>query len=310
MNRLLKKYYGAVNLFTIAVCSFLAVGTFNQLLGAALSADISLPAPKLAQFSSQPKPPAIQAGCALWNPFTGECNDPPPPCVDCGPTGPQGPTINSYEGQLVPEDYTCRESSWKCTLLGTFVGTDPKNSFAVVEKPDKKTVLFHWGQTVENGPVVGIFRHRFYFWNGNRVECLAFGDVDKTTEKTDSPSIDGAGEGFKGVSCSGETSCEIAGGVIDNAMSSLNEIASQAHIVPNYKNGQAAGFRIFSIKPNSLFSAINLKDGDVVQHINGEALDSPEKLLELYSKVKSAPKFRIDVERRGKPLSFEYTIRR
>ena len=52
-----------------------------------------------------------------------------------------------------------------------------------------------------------------------------------------------------------------------------------------------------------------LKNGDVLQTVNGYTLSSPDKILEVYGKLKDSEQISIDVLRRGKARSFEYTIR-
>ena len=41
----------------------------------------------------------------------------------------------------------------------------------------------------------------------------------------------------------------------------MNQIATQARIVPSFKNGVANGFKLFSIQPGSLYSAIGVENG-------------------------------------------------
>ena len=67
--------------------------------------------------------------------------------------------------------------------------------------------------------------------------------------------------------------------VLDGTLSNLNSVATQARIVPSFKNGVANGFKVFSIQPNSFYSAIGVENGDVVQKINGYEINSPDKAL-------------------------------
>ena len=78
---------------------------------------------------------------------------------------------------------------------------------------------------------------------------------------------------------------------------------------PDQQGGKQRGFKLFSIKPKSVFSKIGLKNGDVLQTVNGYTLSSPDKILEVYGKLKDSEQISIDVLRRGKARSFEYSIR-
>ena len=58
----------------------------------------------------------------------------------------------------------------------------------------------------------------------------------------------------------------------------------------------------------SLYSKIGLQNGDVVTRINGYEMSSPERGLEIYTKLKDAKQVNVDVKRRGKPMTLVYAI--
>ncbi len=70
----------------------------------------------------------------------------------------------------------------------------------------------------------------------------------------------------------------------------------------------ANGFKLFSIQPGSLYSAIGMENGDVIQRINGYEINSPEKALELYQKLRESSHMTIELERNGQPVRKEYNI--
>lgn len=96
--------------------------------------------------------------------------------------------------------------------------------------------------------------------------------------------------------------------LIDNTMGNLSQVATQARIVPSFKNGKSNGFKLFSIKPGSIYQKIGLQNGDVIQKINGYDIDSPDKALEIYSKLKSARNVNIELLRRGRGMTKNYSI--
>ena len=96
---------------------------------------------------------------------------------------------------------------------------------------------------------------------------------------------------------------------IDRTLANLNDVAMQARIVPAFKDGQAQGFKLFSIRPDSIYSKIGVQNGDVIKRINGFELNSPEKALEVYSKLKEASRIEIELERNGSSVRKNYTIR-
>lgn len=98
---------------------------------------------------------------------------------------------------------------------------------------------------------------------------------------------------------------------IDETLSNLSKVATKARIVPSYRNGEPNGFKIYRIKPRSLYADLGLKNGDVIKKINGRTLDTPKRALELYQNLRQSELTAvvIDIQRRGHSQTFQYTIR-
>jgi type II secretory pathway component PulC len=71
----------------------------------------------------------------------------------------------------------------------------------------------------------------------------------------------------------------------------------QARIVPAFREGIAVGFKLFSIRPDSFYAKIGIENGDVIRSINDIDLNTPEKALEIYNKLKDTCRFDIGLER-------------
>jgi general secretion pathway protein C len=122
------------------------------------------------------------------------------------------------------------------------------------------------------------------------------------------PGASPPGGKLEGVRQVSENRYEIDRKVIDTTLGDLNRIATQARIVPSFKNGVANGFKLFSIQPGSLYAAIGIENGDVIQRVNGYEMNSPEKALELYQKLKETGHVILDGERGGQTFRKEYNI--
>jgi len=57
-----------------------------------------------------------------------------------------------------------------------------------------------------------------------------------------------------------------------------------------------------------VFAKVGFKNGDIVEKINGGAIDNPEKALEVYSKLRDAQKVEVQIVRAGKPVTLTYKI--
>jgi general secretion pathway protein C len=112
-----------------------------------------------------------------------------------------------------------------------------------------------------------------------------------------------------GVTKESESQYTVDRAEVDNALANISKVATQARIVPSFRNGKPNGFKLFSIKPGSIYSKIGLKNGDVIQKINGYEMNSPDKALEIYQKLKDARSVSIEFQRRGQSKHFNYSIR-
>ena len=96
---------------------------------------------------------------------------------------------------------------------------------------------------------------------------------------------------------------------IDNTMTNLSQIATQARIIPNFSDGKPNGFKFFSIRPGSIYEKIGMANGDVIRSINGYEMSSPDKALEVYQKLRTAKSIQIQINRNGRDQTLNYTIR-
>jgi general secretion pathway protein C len=101
---------------------------------------------------------------------------------------------------------------------------------------------------------------------------------------------------------------EIDKAVIDSSLSNLNTLATQARLVPSFKNGVANGFKLFQIQPGSLYSSIGIENGDVITRINGYEINSPDKALEIYQKLRESSHVTLELDRGGQNIKKDYSI--
>ncbi len=117
-----------------------------------------------------------------------------------------------------------------------------------------------------------------------------------------------AGGQLDGVRKLTDTRYEIDKAIIDSSLSNLNTLATQARLVPSFKNGIANGFKLFQIQPGSLYSSIGIENGDVITRINGYEINSPDKALEIYQKLRESSHVTLELDRGGQNIKKDYSI--
>lgn len=226
----------------------------------------------------------------------------------------QEPTVPVVDLNAAPV-----RSSLRVKLLGTLVSeANPQWSVSSIQDiVTLKTNTYMIGDKVQGAEVVDIERLRVIVINNNRKEFIdgTPGDgngappppvISAKPVNEAAPASVALGTGVKQIT---DNDYEIPRAEIDKTLANLNDVAMQARIVPAFKDGVAQGFKLFSIRPDSIYSKIGIQNGDVIKRINGFDLNSPEKALEIYSKLKESSRIDIEVERNGAAVRKTYNVK-
>ena len=106
-----------------------------------------------------------------------------------------------------------------------------------------------------------------------------------------------------------DTTYEIDKSLVEKALANPMALAKGARVVPAVKNGKPDGFKLYAIRPSSVYAKLGLTNGDTLQSINGFELTSADKALEVYTKLREATQLQVEITRRGKPMTLNYSIR-
>lgn len=82
-----------------------------------------------------------------------------------------------------------------------------------------------------------------------------------------------------------------------------------ARVSPISKNGKLEGLRLFGVKAGSVAGALGLRNGDVLEAVNGTKIESANTLLTLYSQLEQLNNVELAGTRRGKPLTLMLRLR-
>ncbi|MBM7114749.1 type II secretion system protein GspC [Archangium primigenium] len=303
MELFFRKYFWTVNLVFIVLVALLVARTVNLFVEAALT---PLPSGEVAaRQKAQPTETLASLDLKRMSDVTG-IKVPEPDPVVAEPTSPQ----------LDPNADPVK-SSLRVKLLGTLVASDKFWSVASIQDMNnQRSTTYMVGDRIQGAEVLDIERLRVVILNNGRKEFIDGqpGDGAAVAVYTppplpNGPPVQAPNVNGSGIRAVGENDYEVPRAEIDRTLANLSDVAMQARIVPAFKDGQAQGFKLFSIRPDSIYSKIGVQNGDVIKRINGFDLNSPEKALEVYTKLKEASRIEIDLERNGSPVHKNYTIR-
>jgi general secretion pathway protein C len=252
------------------------------------------------------KTAATKSGEALAdrNMFCSSCA-PPEPVVDDG-----GPIVDSD---------TPPATSLPLRLIATNVANSDAWSFATIHNSSSLRVGAYKvdDEIPEAGRVVRIRGRYVDFENksSKRVERIAFNakaepkprPTTPRTPRRTQPKDDLTSALDDGIKKVDDTHYEIDRALVEKIISNPTAIRG-ARIVPSIKNGKPNGFKLYAIRPSSAFAKIGLQNGDTIHNINGFDLTTPDKALEVYTKVREANSLSVSITRRGKSVNMEYNI--
>ena len=191
-------------------------------------------------------------------------------------------------------------------LLGTVSGD--KNAVAVIKEVAKKTQsLYKEGDSIEDATIVKILRGQVILRVGDKNQVLNMEDHSSSSSSSSRPTRRGpSGLSEQGV---GGTTITLDHSVVADSLEDINELLSQVRVRPHYKNGKADGLMLSQLKPNTVFTKMRLRNGDVVQKVNGEEITSPEDIMEFYEELKSGSSVSLEISRRGQNRTMTYKFR-
>jgi general secretion pathway protein C len=111
------------------------------------------------------------------------------------------------------------------------------------------------------------------------------------------------------IQATGENEYLIDRAEVDNALENMSQLFTQIRAVPHFEGGQSTGFRLFAIRSGSLFDKIGLRNGDIIQKINGNPMNDPGKAMQLLEELRSESALSVEVIRNRQPQTLSYQFR-
>jgi general secretion pathway protein C len=219
---------------------------------------------------------------------------------------PATPLVHPTSQGLAPGAAPMRASigaASKIRLIGVVFGNE-RGVFAIVEElGSKRQALYRLHEQIPDiGEVSDIRPGGIVVRLGNLEELLELATVEKPV-----PAAVAAG-----------TPASAAGAPlhrvvdrreVEQAMSDLPKLMTQARAVPNMVNGSLNGFRIDYIAPASFYEKIGIQSGDVLQRVNGIDIRDPSTMFNLFQELKNERTVKLDMVRNNQRSTMTYELR-
>jgi len=311
LQDLVKRHFWVVFALTVAICAFFGGRAVAHVVEAKLLTDAAKapkvdPAPHVQQQQQQATRSKAGKPLADRNIFCSTCQ----PAV-----ASETPTNIASDGVAM--------TTLPLNLIATFVSKT--SSLAMIQNTQTQAQGgYAIGSEIPGGgPVVAITYKHVDFKNtsaGGRIErisllseapaavaaapvAVAAGPTDGAPKDEMTAAID------SGIKKLDETTYEVDRSLVDKLLANPLAASKGARVTPSIKNGKPNGIKLYAIRPSSIYAKLGLANGDTIHSINGFELDSLDKGLEVYQKVKDASGLQVSITRRGKPVTVNYSIK-
>jgi len=200
----------------------------------------------------------------------------------------------------------------------------PEWSFAAIAgSSDGKTMLYREGSNVDGSRVLAVYSSSVIVSSsGGACQLLMFeeeeGALARAPVKAPAPTVtnpaDARSAGLSekeltdGIEKISDTKFNIQRSLVDKVLANQGSLMKTARVIPHEENGRVAGVKLYGIRRNSLLGRLGVRNGDMLRTINGFDMTSPDTALEAYSRLRSADKLTLAVQRQNNEMTIEYNI--
>lgn len=321
LDAILKRYFPVVICLLVATAAYFQASGMGQLVAGSVLLDPS----------AMPPPPAMPKGGSAHTPNTSDRSTNAGPILARNPfdsvTGPLDGSTQSVsipQAEAAPVDTSNPYNDPICDIGKCLLITqsdDPDWSFASIAGSDGKSQLRRRGDEVGGHTVYWIGWDRVWLMQGSsRCQMQVHGEKKLAAAPAPAaappPETKSKGRGSKipadmaaKIHKISDTQYDIERSLVDQVLENQGELMKSARIVPEKEGDKVVGIRLFGVRPDSLLGTLGLENGDRLQSINGFEMSDPQKALEAYARLRSADKLQVTVNRRGKPMNIDFSIK-
>jgi general secretion pathway protein C len=291
----MKALFTGINLLLLAAAAWLAAGIFYQSTTGDLAHQAAGPASGPSDVAQQ-SPPArpFSAYTAIERRNLFNTND-----------GKAGADID----KALQIDQLA-ETKLDLKLWGTVtLSKDPQGDYAVIEdRKQRRQQLYRVGDSVQNAVVKAILRQKIVLSVNGKDEVLTMEEAQANRPATP-PRLASAAASPRPVSAKPvESEMVLDRKTVTSAMDDLGSLMSQVRVRPHFENGRPAGLALISVKPNSIFQKMGIRNGDVLQQVEGNDIRSVDDVVKLYQQLGSGGSVTLQIKRRGRLQDVTYRI--
>jgi len=192
------------------------------------------------------------------------------------------------------------EKNMDFDLKGTVAYNSSFGFVVIEERGNRKQRLYRLGDKIGGTKLVKITRNTATLKSGDREITLKVKSTMEGPLLSNSPAA--------GTNQATPKSLNLSKRTVNENLSDLKSIMSQAVVRPFLNEGVQNGYIISNIAPSSLYEKMGLQNGDIIIDINNKPMQSADNLLQMVNLMQSGSSITLNVKRNGKIEAINYSF--
>ena len=118
-------------------------------------------------------------------------------------------------------------------------------------------------------------------------------------------SADEIAEGIEKVN---DTNYNVSRAMLNKVLDNAGRLIGIAAVSPKMKDGQSLGMEIRGIRSGTLLTKLGIRNGDILESVNGQSLTSTDAALGAYTTLRTSDKFTLSIRRKGESMMINYNL--
>lgn len=196
-------------------------------------------------------------------------------------------------------------STLELKLIGTFIL--PSGNWAVLQqRRNRKQLVLQAGDKVDGAVLDHIERQAVYFKRHGKIEVLSMAlNLAKRVSAAGQTGVSLTGNQFRGP----QIGLNVPVARLHNLMAQGLNALRGVNIVPYYNGSKTEGYQLKFLPDNDKFKEFGIVSGDVIQKINGIAIEHSGAVAKMLRNVDKLSSIDIDLLRGGAPRRIRLSLK-
>ncbi|MBL6989338.1 MAG: PDZ domain-containing protein [Bacteriovoracaceae bacterium] len=210
-----------------------------------------------------------------------------------------------------------QKSSLPVKLISTTVLQESTKSLATVSVKSKKSLVnIREGDLIDNVATIGRVKHKKLVVQNIRTgdcEYIEIASKKKRKKAKNNYKILPPGKGRKLLNAKINDSIKNEGNHFtikkafrDEILKDMNDVLTQARAVKMKNPDGSLSFKITEIVPGSIYSQLNIQNGDVITAIDGKKIQSLNEVMSLFGRIKQIDSMQLTMKKNGIEQNYDY----